>query len=128
MDPDTYILTSRVGLTRNWTAPYTPGGFPDGLTFTPVSPATGTPTVTAAAATAAQVITFGNDNRDEFYENGSGSDGSGAIAAVTTTSFTGGAGPTTANAPFLVNGSTLYVNVGTIAEPQWRKTDLDNLS
>ena len=128
VDPDTYSLTSRNGPTRNWTAPYTPGGFPDGLTFTPISPATGTPTVTAAPATAAQAITAGNAALDETFENGAGSNGSGTIAAVTTTSLTGGTDASASNTPFLVNGSTLYVNVGTVAAPEWKEKDLDNLS
>jgi hypothetical protein len=127
VDPDTYSLTSSNGPTRNWTAPYTPGGFPDGLTFTPVSPATGTPTVTAAPATAAQVIAFGNDNRDEFYENGSGSDGSGAIAAVSTTSFTGGAGPTAATSLFMIDSDYLYSWTGSAASPTWKKSERASL-
>jgi hypothetical protein len=88
---------------------------------------TGTPTVTAAAATAAQAITAGNAALDETLENGAGSDGSGAIAAVAATAFTGGAGPTASNAPFLINGSTLYVNVGTVAAPEWKEKELDNI-
>jgi hypothetical protein len=102
---------------------------PDLVTsWTAVGSATGTPTVTAAAATATQAIAAGNAALDETFENGAGSDGSGAIAAVAATAFTGGAGPTASNAPFLVNGSTLYVNVGTVAAPEWKEKDLDNLS
>jgi hypothetical protein len=89
---------------------------------------TGEPIVTAAAATAALAIAAGNAALDETFENGAGSNGSGTIAAVAVTAFTGGAGPTASNAPFLVNGSTLYVNVGTVAAPEWKEKDLDNLS
>lgn len=97
-------------------------------TWTPLDAETGAPVITAAPATAAQAIAAGNAALDETFENGAGSDGSGAIAAVAATAFTGGAGPTASNAPFLVNGSTLYVNVGTVAAPEWKEKELDNLS
>lgn len=106
-----------------------PVATPDLVTsWTAVGSATGTPTVTASAATAAQVITAGNAALEETFENGSGSDGSGAVAAVSLHEFSGGAVGTVSNAPFLVNGSTLYVNVGTVAAPEWKEKELDNLS
>lgn len=102
---------------------------PDLVTsWTAIGSATGTPTVTASAATAAQVIAAGNAALEETFENGSGSDGSGAVAAVSLHEFSGGAVGTVSNAPFLVNGSMLYVNVGTVAAPEWKEKELDNLS
>ncbi len=102
---------------------------PDLVTsWTAVGSATGTPTVTASAATAAQVITAGNAALEETFENGGGSDGTGVVAAVSLHEFSGGAAGTISNAPFLVNGSTLYVNVGTVAAPEWKEKELDNLS
>lgn len=116
-----------------WAASWVGNGdtpYPDDISITWTGSGTGTgePTVTASAATAAQVITAGNAALEETFENGSGSDGSGAVAAVSLHEFSGGAVGTVSNAPFLVNGSTLYVNVGTVAAPEWKEKELDNLS
>jgi hypothetical protein len=59
-------------------------------TWTPESPATGTPTVTARAATAAQTIAAINAASALYTAaNGPGSNGTGAIAAATAV-FSGG--------------------------------------
>ena len=85
--------------------------------------------ILAQGTPVSELIAVANAALDETFENGAGSNGSGTIpAAVAATAFTGGAGPTASNAPFLVNGSTLYVNVGTVAAPEWKEKDLDNLS
>jgi hypothetical protein len=78
---------------------------------------------------ASEMISVANAALAETFENGSGSNGSGSIpASVTTTSLTGGTDASASNTPFLVNGSTLYVNVGTVAAPEWKEKELDNLS
>jgi hypothetical protein len=66
--------------------------FPDEVeTWIPNSPATGTPTVTAATATAAQAIPVINAaSLGVTASNGPDSDGSGAIAAVAQANLTGG--------------------------------------
>jgi hypothetical protein len=61
--------------------------FPDQVaTWTPESPATGTPTVTAHPASAAQAIAAINaESIGSTASNAPGSDGTGAIAALSTT-------------------------------------------
>jgi hypothetical protein len=63
-------------------------------TWTPVSPATGTPTVTAAPATAAQAIAVDQSALSVNLTLPDGSDGSAPLAAVTDQPLTGGADPT----------------------------------
>lgn len=69
-----------------WTASNA-GYWPDGLTYVADAPATGTPTVTASAPTAAQVVAAVNSAGLDVTASGTGS---GTVAAVTTTAFTGG--------------------------------------
>jgi hypothetical protein len=98
------------------------------VTWTAVGSATGTPTITAAAASALQAYDLVNSELSgEVVATLPPADVYGPIAAVAATAFTGGAGPTASNAPFLVNGSTLYVNVGTVAAPEWKEKELDNI-
>lgn len=63
------------------------GNFPNGLTYVADDTETGTPTVTASAPTAAQVVAAVNSAGLDITASGTGT---GTVAAVTTTAFTGG--------------------------------------
>lgn len=63
------------------------GDWPNGLTYVADDAETGTPTVTASAPTAAQVVAAVNSAGLDVTASGTGT---GTVAAVTTTAFTGG--------------------------------------
>jgi hypothetical protein len=95
-------------------------------TWTPESPATGTPTVTAHPATAAQVIAAINAAEIEGLTaaNAPGSDGSGFVAGTATVSFT--IITDTPGLPRLrYDQEKLYVNVGTVETPVWKSITFD---
>ena len=73
-------------LTGSWSCADT-GDFPDGATFVADDAETGTPTVTASAPTAAQVVAAVNAADIGITASGTGT---GTVAVVTTTAFAGG--------------------------------------
>ena len=99
--------------------------FPDGLTFEADDTETGAPVVTASPPTAAQVVAAVNDADIGVTASGSGS---GAVAAKSSTAFTGGVDATTSSSFVIATTTTLYVNVGTYAAPVWKEAALSALS
>lgn len=79
-----YYLNGEIAGT--WTASNA-GDWPNGLTYVADDAETGTPTVTASAPTAAQVVAAVNATDIDITASGTGA---GTVAAVTTTAFTGG--------------------------------------
>lgn len=71
--------------------------------WTPLSTNSGTPTITAAPPPASNIITLINDNPSAAAlvtaENSPSSDGTGAVAAVTSTNLAGGSSTATVYAP-----------------------------
>jgi hypothetical protein len=95
-------------------------------TWTPEAPATGTPTVTAHPATAAQVIAAINAEEIEGVTaaNAPGNDGSGFVENVEMVPFI-----YTSDTPSLpllrYDADKLYVNVGTTEAPVWESKTFD---
>lgn len=87
-----YYLNGEIAGT--WTASNA-GDWPNGLTYVADDAETGTPTVTASAPTAAQVVAAVNSAGLDVTASGTGT---GTVAAVTSTAFTGGRYATTGSA------------------------------
>jgi hypothetical protein len=99
--------------------------YPDGLTFDAPVTGSGTPTVTAATSSAAQVIAAANAAPSVAARVTASASGTvtGAVAAVTAANLTGGVDGT-ASPPFLrVAGGFLYVQEAGV----WKKTALSAL-
>jgi hypothetical protein len=94
-------------------------------TWTPSTPATGTPIVTAHPALASHVISLINAAAISITAaNAAANDGTGSIAAVSQTPLTGGAAGTTAPPYIRTANDKLYIQQSGI----WKEADLNNLS
>jgi hypothetical protein len=98
------------------------------MTWTAVGSATGTPTITAAAASALQAYDLVNSELSgEVVATLLPADVYGPIAAVAATSFTGGTGPTAATSLFMIDSDYLYSWTGSAASPTWKKSERASL-
>jgi len=100
-------------------------------TWTATGTASGTPSLAAAAANASQAMTLLNSDLDDTIAAslGGGESGTGSLAAVTTTSFSGGTNSTPGFPGTLqVDEDNLYVVTSIVAgQPFWKKVALAGL-